>query len=68
MNLQINMICKKCDDVLPVRVKLDDEFEMNTPKKLNIKEHNHNLFEQVPCPQCGQQNIWDRVNRNFISS
>ena len=68
MNLQVNMICVECDNVLPVRVKADAKFDIKITKApLNNKDI-CNIYEQIPCPTCAEDNLWDRVNRNFISS
>lgn len=67
MRLQINMNCIECDEVLPVRVKAADNFNLEANKKsVNKTDSSHN-YEQIACPDCGEDNLWDRVNRNFIS-
>ena len=63
MILQINMICKQCDQVLPVTVKAEEQVEAETVEETDEPP---DIFEQVPCPSCGEENIWDRLKRNFI--
>ena len=66
MILQINMICKQCDEILPVTVKGEEQIEAETAEETDKDGEPPAIFEQVPCPKCGEDNIWDRLKRNFI--
>ena len=68
MRLQVNMNCIECNEVLPVRVKADDKFEIKTTIKPFSNKDITNIYEQIPCPKCGEDNLWDRLNRRFTHS
>lgn len=59
------MNCKECGEVWPVRVNEEDSFAVKTDKKSIKKMDSSHTYEQISCPNCGEDNIWDRLKRNF---
>ena len=65
MRLQVNMNCKECGEVWPVRVNAEDNFAVKTDKKSINKMDSSHIYEQISCPDCGEENLWDSLNRRF---
>jgi cytochrome c-type biogenesis protein CcmH/NrfF len=40
----------------------DDKFEIRTTKKPNNNRDIPNIYEQISCPNCGEENFWDSLN------